>query len=79
LKYKEVKKKDKNKSTAGYQWLTPVVLATSEAQIRKLVGTDQFRQNVWEMLFQKRKKERKEKNWVWCHIPVIPFMVGNVK
>jgi hypothetical protein len=42
-----------NSSTAGSQWFTPVILATQEAEIRRIMVQSQLRQIVLETLSQK--------------------------
>jgi hypothetical protein len=39
--------------SARRQWLTPVILATQEAEIRRLMVGSQLRQVFWETLSQK--------------------------
>jgi hypothetical protein len=46
---------------AGRQWLTPVILATQEAEIRKIAVQSQPRQIVRETLSQKKKKKPSQK------------------
>jgi hypothetical protein len=38
---------------AGHRWLTPVILATQEAEIRRITVQSQLGQIVWETLSQK--------------------------
>jgi hypothetical protein len=40
------KKKKKNKKAAGHRWLTPVILAIPEAEIRRIEVQSQSRQIV---------------------------------
>jgi hypothetical protein len=42
-----------NSSTAGSQWFTPVILATQEAEIRK----------IYEPYLKKKKKKSHKKGW----------------
>jgi hypothetical protein len=44
---------------AGYQWLRPVILATQEAEIRRIVVQSQSGQIVWENLSQKNPSQKK--------------------
>jgi hypothetical protein len=46
----------KNKLTARCWWLTPVILATQEAEIRRISVQSQRRQILHEPLSQKKKK-----------------------
>jgi hypothetical protein len=43
----------KKRKTAGCQWLTPVILATQEAEIRRISVQSQLRQIVCKTLSQK--------------------------
>jgi hypothetical protein len=40
---------------AGHQWLTPIIVASWEAEIRRIVVRSQPRQIVPETLFRKKK------------------------
>jgi hypothetical protein len=42
-------------------WLTPVILNSQEAEIRKMAIQSQARQIVDETLLQKKKKKKKQK------------------
>jgi hypothetical protein len=44
---------------AGLQWLTPVILATQEAEIRKITVQRQSKQIVHETLSQKNPLQKK--------------------
>jgi hypothetical protein len=44
------KKKEKRKKEAGCQWLTPVILATQEADIRRIIVQSQPKPIVLETL-----------------------------
>jgi hypothetical protein len=48
---------------ARRQWLTPVILATQEAEIRRISVRSQPRQIVCESLSQKKKKPFTKKGW----------------
>jgi hypothetical protein len=52
----ELKKKE-----TRYQWLTPVILATQEAEIRRILARSQPWTNSSQTLSQKKKKEKKRK------------------
>jgi hypothetical protein len=52
---KEVKKVN----IAGFQWLMHVILATQEAEIRRIVVQSQLGQTVWEMLSQKTNHKKR--------------------
>jgi hypothetical protein len=54
-------KKDKNKMLAGPQWLTPVILATQETEIRRIMVQSQPWQIVHKTL--SRKKPFTKKGW----------------
>jgi hypothetical protein len=45
--------------TAGRRWLTPVILATQEAEIRRIEFRSQPGQIVHETLSRKKKKSQK--------------------
>jgi hypothetical protein len=49
-----------NKKVAGCWWLMPVILATQEAEIRKITIRSQLGQTVNETLPQKKKKKKKK-------------------
>jgi hypothetical protein len=54
----------KTQAPDGRQWLTPVILTTQEAEIRRNAARSQPEQIVHETLFRKtlhKKKERKKK------------------
>jgi hypothetical protein len=58
------KKNELRKSIrARYQWLTPVILAAQEAEIRKIVVQSQPGQRVQETLSQKKKPFTKKGWW----------------
>jgi hypothetical protein len=44
---------------AGHWWLTPVILATQEAEIRRIAAQSQSGQIVWEILSQKKIIKKK--------------------
>jgi hypothetical protein len=46
-------------SMARCQWLTPIILATQEAEIRRIVVQSQPRQIVRETLFQKYPSQKR--------------------
>jgi hypothetical protein len=62
---------------ARHQWLTPVILATQWAEIRRIVVWSQPRQRVRETLFRKRKPFIKKGWWSdsrcrpWDQAPVL--------
>jgi hypothetical protein len=49
--------------TAGRRWLTPVILATQEAEIRRIEFRSQPGQIVHETLSRKKKKNHKKLVW----------------
>jgi hypothetical protein len=51
-------------SLAGCQWLTPVILATHEAEIRSIVVWSQPRQIVQETLFRKILHKKRLVEWL---------------
>jgi hypothetical protein len=52
------------KLLARHQWLTPIILvATQEAEIRRIVVRSQPGEIVRETLSQKKKKKITEKGW----------------
>jgi hypothetical protein len=57
---------------AKHQWLIPVILATWEAKIERIVVPGQPRQKVC-----KTPSQQKE-IWVWWCMPVIPAMTGSL-
>jgi hypothetical protein len=40
-------------------WLRPIILATQEAEIRKIIVHDQLRQKVWEPLSRKYTRKNR--------------------
>jgi hypothetical protein len=48
------------------QWLTPTVLATQEAEIRRIIVQDQPEQKVSDTSISTKK------SLMWWHTPVIP-------
>jgi hypothetical protein len=46
---------------AGYQWLTPVSLATQEAEVRRIMVQSQLRQIVLPGPYLKKKKKSSQK------------------
>jgi hypothetical protein len=49
----------KNEVIAGCQWLTPVILATQKAEIRRIMIQSQPRQIVHEILSQKTPSQER--------------------
>jgi hypothetical protein len=61
----------------GARWLTPVILASWEAEIGRIVVQGH-------PVFKKKKKSSRnsittEKSWLWWHIPAIEAKVGSLK
>jgi hypothetical protein len=52
-------KTNKNENTARHWWLTPVILATQEAEIKRIIVQSQSRQIVPEILSQKKTHHKK--------------------
>jgi hypothetical protein len=53
-------RKNVNNSKRGHQWVTPVILATQEAEIRRIAVRSQPRQRVHETLSLKKKSTTKK-------------------
>jgi hypothetical protein len=51
-------------NSAWYQWLIPVILATQEAEIRRIVVQSQCRQTVCESLSQKYPTRKGMVEWL---------------
>jgi hypothetical protein len=51
---------------ARHQWLTPVILATQEAEIRKVTAQSQPRQIVQETLSQKNPSQKRAGEMAQC-------------
>jgi hypothetical protein len=46
-------------NTDGYRWLTSVILATQEAEIRRIVVQSQLKQNSsWDLILKKPSQKR---------------------
>jgi hypothetical protein len=60
-----------NLSVSWVRWLTPVILATWEAEIRRLQVGGQNRQKVQDPISVKKKL-------IWWRTPVIPATEGNI-
>jgi hypothetical protein len=62
---------------AGHWWLTPIILATQEAEIRKIIVQTQPRQVIFKTLSQKKKKKRPtthtNKGW-WSGLRCRPWV-----
>jgi hypothetical protein len=54
-----------NKKISQHQWLTPVILATQEAEIRRFIVQSQFRQIIYEMLLKKPTTKKKKRLLEW--------------
>jgi hypothetical protein len=52
-----------------YQWLEPVILATQEAEIRKITVQSQLRQVVLETLSQKNPSQKRAGRIVGARLP----------
>jgi hypothetical protein len=52
---------------ARHQWLTPVILATQEAEIRWITFQSQPRQNVWESLSWTNSSQKRTGEWLKVH------------
>jgi hypothetical protein len=53
------KKRKEEKKRAGHRWLTPVILATQEAEIRRITVPSQPAQIVCETLSQKNPSQKR--------------------
>jgi hypothetical protein len=47
------------KARAGCQWLIPVILATQEAEIKRITAQGQPRQIVWKTLYQNTQHKKR--------------------
>jgi hypothetical protein len=56
---KKKEKEERRKTHAGCLWLTPVILASQEAEIRKIMVQSQLGQIVHENLSKKKKPSQK--------------------
>jgi hypothetical protein len=50
----------RNTFLAGHQWLMPIILATQEAKIRRIVVQSQLKQIVHKTLSRKKKNQHKK-------------------
>jgi hypothetical protein len=55
----------KKKKTAGHQWLKPIILATQEAEMRRITVQSQPGQTVHETLSQKNPLQKKKRLVEW--------------
>jgi hypothetical protein len=60
----EKKKQHERLHTARHRWLTPVILATREAEIRRITVRDQLRHIVRETLSQNTQHEKRAAEWL---------------
>jgi hypothetical protein len=64
---------------AGPQWLTPVILATQEADIRSIVVRSQTRQAVQETLSQKKSFTKKDLLVEWLKVKTLSLSSSTEK
>jgi hypothetical protein len=63
---------------AGYRWLTPVILATQEAEIRRTLVQSQPRQTVHETLSPKTLHEKNKIRLVeWFKVKALSSEIQN--
>jgi hypothetical protein len=53
---------------ARHQWITPVILATWEAEIRRITVQDQSGQMIYESLPPSSKTNQYKRDWRWTQV-----------
>jgi hypothetical protein len=67
----EVTNTHKNAQNAECRWLTPIILATQEAEIRRILVRSQPGQIVCEILPSKKKSSQKKRLVEWLKVKTL--------